>query len=101
MFTVSHFLRAVEGVMETDVMQCRVKHKKERKVERSDRPRSDRGVIFLLARIHLHELVEETVYCPFRCLLQRHCVAKGRHHEEVGILDLCFNIRVAVMKRQM
>lgn len=100
MHSKSHFHRAVEDVMETDVMQCRVTREKERKVESSDRPRLDRGVIFLLVKLHLHELIEETVYCPFRCLLQRHCMAKGRHHKEVRILDLRFNIRIAVRKWQ-
>lgn len=42
----SRFHRAVEDVMETDAMQCRVTREKERKVEGSDGPRLDRGCDF-------------------------------------------------------
>lgn len=58
----------------------------------------DKGLIFLLASLHLNELVEETVYCPFRCLLHRLSLAERWHHEEIGILDLVFNVHLAVRK---
>lgn len=49
-----------------------------------------------MVRFHLHELIEETIYCPFRCLLHRQSETKGGHHQEIGVLDLKFNVHVAV-----
>lgn len=92
--------RAVGDVMETVVMQCRVTREKERK-SKVLIGHVCTGVWFArLLKLHLYELVEETVYCPFGRLLHRLSVTKGGHHEKIRILDLVFNIGVAVRKEQ-
>ena len=91
----------VEDVINTDVMSCSVTW--------SGTRRGEKRVKFWLAtcvqgfdlqqvRSHLHELIEETVYCPFRRLLHGQPQTEGRHREEVRVLDLKFQIEVAVRK---
>lgn len=43
-------------------------------------------------RFHLHELVEKTIYCPFRCLLKRLPHTERRHDEQLWVLDLRVNL---------
>lgn len=47
-------------------------------------------------RFHLHELVEKTIYCPFRCLLKRLAHTERRHDEHLGVLDLHVNVHDTV-----
>lgn len=85
-----------------DVVQCHTKNSSHtRKGEKSLKfwqAARGQGLDFPLARFLLHELVEEAIYCPFRCLLHRLSQTQGGHHEEVRILDLGFSVHEAVRK---
>lgn len=46
--------------------------------------------------LHLEEFIKETIRCPLWCLLHTQSLAKGRHDKDIRILDIQFNIHVAV-----
>ena len=57
-----------------------------------------RTFIFMPSKFQLHECMDETVYCSLRDFLKRLSETKGRHYEEIWVLDLEVNFHVAAEK---